>query len=106
MTLSQVAGLVGHWVQIRTTPYLPGIGGPTGNEFGILEAVDEGALLLKKWNGETLYLPIDSIREVIQMEESPADADTLLRASEAPEEPLLRPASGGDTDPDKLLTPG
>ena len=103
---SELDALVGHWVQIVTAPNSYVFGRPTGIEFGILEGFDEGYCLLRKQDGETLYILADYVRGIIPLEEPPTPATTLLRPAEAPEEPLLRPASNGDPDDqDKLLRP-
>jgi hypothetical protein len=104
--LSELDSLIGHWVQVRTTGGSAAYGVHPNTEFGILEGFDDVCYLLKKWNGETLYLPADTVRDVIPLDEPSVPANTLLRASDAPEAPLLRPATMGDAgDPDKLLRP-
>src|SRR5436190_20428205 len=104
--MSNLDSFIGHWVQILTAPNSYVLSRPTGIEFGILEGFDEGCCLLRKRDGETLYIPADYVRGIISLEEPPTPATTLLRPAEAPEEPLLRPASNGDPDnPKTLLRP-
>jgi hypothetical protein len=107
MTLDDLETLVGHWVQIRTAGGFGGFIGASGVDVGVLQEVEEGHLLLKRPDGEVAFLPLANIRHVMPLDEPSTPATTLLRSSEAPEEPLLRPASKGSSDdPDKLLRPG
>jgi hypothetical protein len=83
-------------------------GGPRTFYFGILEACDVDAMLLRQTNGETLFLPLSSIRRVEMFDlDGTRPENKLLRPAGAPNsETLVRPASDGSIhDSRRLVRP-
>jgi hypothetical protein len=95
--------LIGQWVQITTSEAGIVPFSSTSSYFGVIEGIDGGAVILRTWLGETLYLPRVTVRSVRVLDPPPGEKEKLLRASEAPqEESLLRPAGRSANDPDSL----
>lgn len=98
--------LAGHWAEIHTG-HSGAFGGLAGFHVGFVEEVTEYAVLLRKIDGEVLFLPRGTLRQVkIVDPEDTSEAGTLLRASSAPDsESLLRPASHTESTTETLLRP-
>ena len=95
--------LIGQWVQITTSEAGIMPFSSTSSYFGVIEGIDGGAVILRTWLGQALYLPRDTVRSVRVLAPPPGEKEKLLRASEAPEEgSLLRPAGRAAEDTDSL----
>jgi len=97
--------MVGQVVQVWTSGAIL-TSGSHSHYFGVLEACDEDALLLRQQNGETLFLPLSTIRRIETIDpDELSQENLLLRPTSAPDsETLVRPAADPSTsDPNRLL---
>ncbi len=107
----QIKALVGQWVEVRWgagsgPAVFPSYVALPSLVYGLVEECDDYALLLRKLDGETLYLPLDSIRSMKPVAPPRQAQDQLLRPSEAPDaNSLVRPAAGPSEESNYLLRP-
>ena len=98
---------IGKWVAVSYSYSVAGLfssGGGIHAAFGILESEDDAAILVRQANGETLYLPIETIRTIqVIAPPEPIPGGTLLRPAgdSASESMLVRPAESAG--PETLL---